>query len=456
MASPFSSLLQLISSNVQRLESQYSKNGAPLPSLDEPFKPGPIDFDPVALDASQQIIAAATQLIAITRLPEMTIREVSPGMYLSACLGYVVDSDIPEILDEAGPKGLHSKEIDKKTGRPQSAQTGRILRYLAMRHIFREVSPDVFANNRVSSVLVKEGNRSVAELQANPQHKYDDTGLASFIGHVTDEGLKSSAYIAGFLEKPQEGSASPFNLAFGTKASMWEWFEEPGNDVRSRRFNAAMTHGGRMFRDEVTINAFDWNSLGPKDVIVDVGGNVGSVTQILARHFSKPQYVIQDLAKVIPGSKQFWQTTFPDAVSEGRVKFQVHNFFEPQPVSGAAVYFMRFVLHDWADSECIKILQSLRKAAAPHSKLILFEFLVPYACEDTVNPTFAGARSLPAPLLPNTDTGTFQTMMDIQMLNITGGQERTLGGFIELGKASGWKFENVKHGIPGAFIFSPA
>lgn len=325
-----------------------------------------------------------------------------------------------------------------------------------MRHIFREVTPDVFANNRLSSVLIKEGKRSVSELQANPEHKYDNTGLASFIGHVTDEGLKSCAYIAQFLEKPREGSASPFNSAFETKASIWEWFEEPGNDLRSRRFNSAMTDGGKMFRDEVFVNAFDWNALGPSDVVVDVGGNVGSVTQILARKFSKPQFVVQDLAKVIPGSKQFWQNTFPEAVTEGRVKLQVHNFFEPQPVSGAAVYFERFVLHDWADSECIKILQSVRKAAAPNSKLILFEFMVPYACEDTVNPKFDTARSLPAPLLPNTDSGTFQTMMDIQMLNITGGQERTLGNFIELGKASGWKFENVKHGIPATFIFSPA
>ena len=33
------------------------------------------------------------------------------------------------------------------------------------------------------------------------------------------------------------------------------------------------------------------------------------------------------------------------------------------------------------------------------------------------------------------------------MYNLVGGQKRTLGGFIELGKASGWKFEYAKHGI---------
>jgi hypothetical protein len=41
---------------------------------------------------------------------------------------------------------------------------GRVLRYLATNHIFREVSPDVFANNRISSVL--DTGKSVATIQA--------------------------------------------------------------------------------------------------------------------------------------------------------------------------------------------------------------------------------------------------------------------------------------------------
>ena len=36
-----------------------------------------------------------------------------------------------------------------------SAHTDRILRYLASRHVFTEVSPDIYANNRISSILAK-------------------------------------------------------------------------------------------------------------------------------------------------------------------------------------------------------------------------------------------------------------------------------------------------------------
>jgi hypothetical protein len=104
MASPLSALVQIISSNVQRLEAAYSSSGTPLPSLNDLFAPGPLDQDPATLEASQQIVAAASQLIASVRSPEVTIREYAPGMYLSACLGFVVENNIPEILKEAGPQ----------------------------------------------------------------------------------------------------------------------------------------------------------------------------------------------------------------------------------------------------------------------------------------------------------------------------------------------------------------
>jgi len=316
----------------------------------------------------------------------------------------------------------------------------------------------VFAHNRVSSALVKEGGRTVAELQKAPEHRYDNSGTASFVGHATDEALKSSAFVLDFLNKSEDDkSRCPFNMAFNTDLSLWDWFEQPGNDWRLRRFTALLIRDGKLFKDSTFTEAINWNELTPKDVVVDVGGNLGTVTQTLAHAFDKPQFVVQDKEKVIPGAEKFWQATFPSALQEGRVRLKVHDFFDPQPVAGAAVYFMRLVLHDWADSECIKILNNIRKAAAAHSKLVLFEFWVPYACEDTLNPPAVGnSKPLPSPLVPNIDTGVYKTMVDLQMLNVAGGQERTLGAFIELGKASGWKFEYVKHELLSSYVFSPA
>lgn len=85
---------------------------------------------------------------------------------------------------------------------------------------------------------------------------------------------------------------------------------------------------------------------------------------------------------------------------------EAHNFLEPQTVKGAAVYFLRFILCDWPDEDCIKILKHIREAASPSSKLIVFETGIPYACADTED--YEGdveRRTAPWPLIPNLGKG---------------------------------------------------
>ena len=86
----------------------------------------------------------------------------------------------------------------------------------------------------------------------------------------------------------------------------------------------------------------------------------------------------------------------PDAIPSGRVSLQgtrhlphtdlnlthvvlAHDFFEPQPVQGAAVYLLQQALHDWSDEYCTTILRKLRDAADSSSKLIVVDKLVPFA-----------------------------------------------------------------------------
>ena len=78
---------------------------------------------------------------------------------------------------------------------------GRILRLLATQHIFKEVAPDVFANNRISSTI--DTYKSVAEINAkyvslveialrshmfpvpSPQDKHNGTsGTAALANHL--------------------------------------------------------------------------------------------------------------------------------------------------------------------------------------------------------------------------------------------------------------------------------
>jgi hypothetical protein len=99
---------------------------------------------------------------------------------------------------------------------------------------------------------------------------------------------------------------------------------------------------------------------------------------------------------------QYWQREYPEALTDGRVKLQTHDFFTPQPVKNAAVFFLRYVLHDWPAEKAKLILKALRPSATPDTKLILMENIVPYAVAGSEqNIPGDKAPVPPAPLLPN-------------------------------------------------------
>ena len=100
-----------------------------------------------------------------------------------------------------------------------------------------------------------------------------------------------------------------------------------------------------------------------------------------------------------------------------------HNFFMPQPIHNASIYFMRMITHDWADSFCHTILSHLRAAAGPQSKLVIVDAIVQHTCEDTtVAKDIPGGvvedeeMKAPAPLLPNWGhAALFRYLCDIQV-----------------------------------------
>jgi hypothetical protein len=68
------------------------------------------------------------------------------------------------------------------------------------------------------------------------------------------------------------------------------------------------------------------------------------------------------------------------------------------------VFFMRMIMHDWADEYCVKILRRLRDAAGPETQLIVTDNVLSYACEDPADLKEIPGATLPpapSPLLPN-------------------------------------------------------
>ncbi|KAF8977536.1 S-adenosyl-L-methionine-dependent methyltransferase, partial [Cyathus striatus] len=368
--STLQSLTNVITSNLQVIEDSYTSNNLTVPTLDDLFLPTVLDTDPTLHEAKQLVVAAAAQLIATIRPPPETIALYGTGMYTSVTLGIVVEANIPDILMAHGVNGLHVNEISTQSG-VDASWIARILRFLATRHVFKEVSPDVFTNNRLSSLLIK--GKSLQDIASDPFGKFDNGPLAAVVSGEAEEVLKCTTFLSTFVLS-QGDQKAPFNMAFNTEKKMWDWYHENGNEWRARRFGAAMKGGAEArFPPQIFTDALSDLTLKPNDVAVDVGGSAGSLVFLLKKAYPELSYVVQDLHQQIADAQIFWSDNDPEALTSGKVKLQVHDFFTLQPITGAAIYLLRLVIHDWPDSEAIKILSGLRTAAAESSKLIIFD-----------------------------------------------------------------------------------
>ena len=79
---------------------------------------------------------------------------------------------------------------------------------------------------------------------------------------------------------------------------------------------------------------------------------------------------------------------------------------------------IRYIMHNWPDDYCLKILSGLRAAAGPSSTLLVLDHIVDYLSRDTsgVGPDIPGATRpmAPEPLLPYPDSTTeYAYLMDL-------------------------------------------
>jgi len=145
----------------------------------------------------------------------------------------------------------------------------------------------------------------------------------------------------------------------------------------------------------------------------------------------------------------------------------VHSFFSEQVVKAAKVYLLRFITHDWCDSDVQVILTHLRNASAPDTRLVLFETIARCTCiaEDNVpNPLLgnlgiAGAgidTAVDLHVCPLSCTSRFAIQpFAEQLLSLFNGKERTEEDFRNLGVETGWELQKIGHGILASIVYKP-
>ncbi|KAI0798980.1 O-methyltransferase-domain-containing protein [Xylaria sp. FL0064] len=104
-------------------------------------------------------------------------------------------------------------------------------------------------------------------------------------------------------------------------------------------------------------------------LVVDVGGSKGhNFETFLKKHLNVPRQdlILQDLPDVLEKA-----TIHPGITA------CPYDFFTPQPVKGALIYYLHYILHDWSDEMATKILEVLRDAMeCGYSNLLVHEVLI--------------------------------------------------------------------------------
>jgi hypothetical protein len=158
--------------------------------------------------------------------------------------------------------------------------------------------------------------------------------------------------------------------------------------------------------------AYDFSGFG---TVVDVGGATGNLlAAILARH-AGPRGVLFDRPHVVGDAP----TLLKARGVEKRVTIEAGDFFKTVP-AGADAYLLSHIIHDWSEEQCLTILGHCRRAMKPTSRLLIVEMVLP-----------AGDAPHPG------------KMLDIIMLVIAGGQERTEAEYTALLSKAGFRLARV-------------
>jgi hypothetical protein len=168
-------------------------------------------------------------------------------------------------------------------------------------------------------------------------------------------------------------------------------------------------HGGEP---PAVAAAYDFSKLA---TIVDVGGATGNMLATILTHHKGPRGILADLPHVVKDAPKLLAAK---GVSD-RVTIEPHDFFASVPQGGDA-YILSHIIHDWSEAQCLTILGNLHKAMTASSRLLIVEMV-----------------------LPGKDEPHFGKILDMVMLAVPGGEERTADEYGALLAKAGFKLTRV-------------
>jgi hypothetical protein len=262
----------------------------------------------------------------------------------------------------------------------------RLMRALSSVGIFSQLDRDRFALSRLAESLQTEVQGSLR-------------AMVITIGEIHYQAC------GNLLHGVRTGSPA-FNNVFG--ASLFDYLQQ--NVDAADAFNQAMANVSTMLAYAVLM-AYNFAGI---SCIVDVGGGQGDLLEKILQFNPDTRGTVFDTASTIERAKQQGDNAWTR-----RCSYVAGDFFASVP-QGADAYILCGVIHDWDDSRAITILRNCRRAMADKARLLLVDMVV-----------------------PDTDARSFSKLLDLNMLAMTGGRERTKAEYRALLDGADYKLTRI-------------
>ncbi len=315
--------------------------------------------------------------------PPVVLMELVSGQWISQAISVAASLGIADHIDE---HGASADDLAEKVGADPEALY-RLLRALTVVGLFTEKRGRVFLLTSVGKCLRTDHPQSLRYMSIfQGQMNWANWGALEY---SVKTGKNAFEHVVG--EKPFEHLAK--------------------HPEKAETFDKAMTNVSKM-AIEALLAAYDFT---PFKTIADVGGGHGSLLAAILKSAPGSRGILFDLPHVAKVAADHFRT----AGLSPRTDVVEGSFFETAP-EGADAYVMKHIIHDWSDEESRTILKRIREKIPAHGKLLLLESVVP------------------GPNEPH-----FSKFLDLEMLVVTTGKERTKGDYRELLASAGFKLERI-------------
>jgi hypothetical protein len=314
---------------------------------------------------------------ARTSLSSIPLLEMAMGAWVSQAIYVAAKLGIADVLSD-GPKSCG--EIAALTRTP-APSLSRLLRALRSLGVIDTVECGKFELTALGGPLQAKRPGSLR-------------ALVLTLGDIHYEAW-------GALLHSVKTGAPAFPSVFG--ARLFEFLDQDGD--AGDTFQEAMSDVSALVSQAVLL-AYDFSGI---HVLADVGGGCGQFLMAVLDAVPDMDGILLETPAVIAAATR----KLASHPCRHRCAFVPGNLLEAVP-RGASAYLMSGVIHDWDDDQAIRILDNCRRAMTPNGKVLVVETVLPLEEESRI-----------------------AALLDLNVLVMNGGRERTENDFRELFHAAG-------------------